>query len=279
MTNVLLFDTSNLMMRSLYVNKPSPAETEFNLFKLTFLGSLIKEINEHKPDKVIMVQDSESWRKEIYPAYKANRAAKRDADPINFDAFYASAEKFLTMLKNCFCNVQFIRVPTAEADDIIATIVKNKPDWNITNVSSDKDFYQLFKYENYHQWDGVKRQFIQVINPTQELQLKIILGDKGDNIPSLKRGVGPVKALKILNEDLETWLLAEDLKDRYNENTRLISFDAIPVSLSNSIMAEVNNWVPGQFDARKYFTYVSNSGLAELMERYTEYSQTIKGLK
>lgn len=276
---ILLFDTSNLMMRSLYANKPSPAETKFDMFKLTFLASMIKEIKEHNPDRVIMVQDSESWRKEIYPAYKANRAAKREADPINFEAFYAEAEKFLTTLQNCFGNVQFLRVPRAEADDIIATIVKNKPDWQITNISSDKDFYQLFKYENYHQWDGIKRQFIQVVNPAQELQLKIILGDKGDNIPSLKRGVGPVKALKILNEDLDAWLTTESLNDRYNENTQLISFDAIPISLANDIMKVVNEWVPGQFDGRKYFNYVSNSGLAELMDRLTDYSQTIKGLK
>lgn len=275
----LLFDTSNLMMRSLYANKPSATETKFDMFKLTFLGSMIKEIKEHSPDKVIMVEDSESWRKEIYPAYKATRAAKREADTINFEAFYTEAEKFLAALADCFGNIQFLRVPKAEADDCIAVIVKNHPDWDIINVSSDKDFYQLFKYPNYTQWDGIKRQFVQVLNPNQELQLKIILGDKGDNIPSLKRGVGPVKALKILNEDLDSWLQAEELNERYRENTQLISFDAIPVTLEHEIIMAVNNFESKAYDGRKYFKFVSNSGLAELMDKLTEYSETIKGLK
>lgn len=278
MKKVLLFDTSNLLMRSLYANKPSPLETKFDMFKLTFLASMIKEIKEHNPDRVIMVQDSESWRKDIYSAYKANRAAKRAADPINFDAFYEVAEKFLNTLASCFGNIQFLRVPKAEADDIIAVITKNKKDWEITNVSSDKDFYQLFRYENYSQWNGIKRQFIEVLDPAQELQLKIIIGDKGDNIPSLKRGVGPVKALKILNEDLDAWLEQENLKDRYKENTQLISFDAIPINLEMTILNEVNTWEPKEFDGRKYFNFVSNSGLAELMDRLTEYKEAIKGL-
>lgn len=276
---VLIFDTSNLMMRSLYVNKPGPLETKFDMFKLTFINSLMKEIKEHNPDRVIMVQDSESWRKEIFPAYKLNRAAKREADVINFKIFFEVAESFLNSLKNIFENIQFIRVNKAEADDIIATIVKNKPEWDIINISSDKDFYQLFKYKNYSQWNAIKQQFIQVVNPIEELQIKIITGDRGDNIPPLKRGIGPVKAQKLLNENLEEWLTSENLNERYNENYKLISFDAIPISISNEIINNLNNWNPDKINNKKYFDFIMNNGLAELLEHLTEHIELTKNLK
>lgn len=276
---VLIFDTSNLMMRSLYVNKPGPLETKFDMFKLTFINSLMKEIKEHNPDRVIMVQDSESWRKEIFPAYKLNRAAKREADVINFKLFFEVAESFLNSLKNIFENIQFIRVNKAEADDIIATIVKNKPEWDIINISSDKDFYQLFKYKNYSQWNAIKQQFIQVVNPIEELQIKIITGDRGDNIPPLKRGIGPVKAQKLLNENLEEWLTSENLNERYNENYKLISFDAIPISISNEIINNLNNWNPDKINNKKYFDFIMNNGLAELLEHLTEHIELTKNLK
>lgn len=275
---VMLFDTSNLMMRSLYANKPSPTENKFDLVKLTFIGSMIKEIKSHQPDKVIMVEDSESWRKEIYPAYKATREAKRAADAINFTAFYSEMNKFFEKLSICCKNIQFLKVPKAEADDCIAVIVKNKPDWNIINVSSDKDFYQLFKYSNYSQWDGVNKKFIEVLDPEQALQVKIITGDKGDNIPALKYRVGVATAIKILNEDLDAWLKKEQLDERYKQNTQLISFDAIPNEIELSIINTVNDFKVEAFDNRKYFNFVSNSGLAELVERFTEYSETLKKL-
>lgn len=275
---ILIFDTSNLMMRSLFASNPSPIEKTFDMFKLTFLASLMKTIKENEPDRVIMVQDSESWRKDIYPDYKATRAAKREASVVNFTVFFPVAEEFLKQLEQCFKNIQFIRIPKAEADDIIATLVKNLSNDNIINVSSDKDFYQLFKYKNYSQYDGIKHQFIQVLNPENELLLKIILGDKGDNIPSLKRGVGPKKAQAIIDEDLDLWLTTEGLHERFNENNQLISFECIPNDLTLAIMKSVNTFERGQFDAKQYFKFINKSGLAELMDKLTEYSEIIKGL-
>lgn len=277
--NVLIFDISNLMMRSLFAQMPSPTETKFDIFKLTFLNSFIKTIKDNKPDRVICVEDSESWRKEIFPMYKANRASKREQSVVNFDIFFPVATEFLNNLQTAFKNIPFIKVPRAEADDIIAILVKHNPEWKITNVSSDKDFIQLFKYPNYSQFDAVKRQYIESLDPKQELLLKIVLGDKGDNIPSLKRGIGPVKALKIINENLEDWLEKENLQERYIENTKLISFDAIPSDIENAILNEMNNYIYEPLDEKYYFKFIQKSGLAELMLSFSEHIETLKGLK
>ena len=276
---VLIFDISNLMMRCLFAQIPSPTETKFKEFKMTFLSSFMKVIKDNAPDKVIAVEDSESWRKEIYPDYKANRAAKRDSSVIDFDVFFPVFTEFLEKLQKCFGNIQFMKVPRAEADDIIAVLVKNKPEWDIINVSSDKDFYQLFAYRNYRQFDGVKHEFIECINPEQELLVKIILGDKGDNVPGLKRGVGPVKAMALVNENLDKWLDEQCLRERYELNTKLISFKCIPKDIEISIMNCLNEFVPGKFLGKEYFKFIQLEGLPGLISTYSEYSEAIKKLK
>lgn len=276
---VLIFDISNLMMRCLFAQIPSPTETKFREFKMTFLSSFMKVIKDNNPDKVIVVEDSESWRKEIYPDYKANRAAKRETSVVNFDVFFPVFADFLEKLQKCFGNIQFMKIPRSEADDIIAVIVKNKPEWEIINVSGDKDFYQLYQFRNYRQFDGVKHEFIECFNPEQELLVKIIRGDKGDNIPGLKRGVGPVKALNIINENLDKWIDEQCLRDRYELNTKLISFKCIPKDIELAIMENLNNFVPGKFDGKQYFKFVQMEGLPGLMTTLAEYSEIIKKLK
>lgn len=276
---VLIFDISNLMMRCLFAQKVDPAEKRFDLFKLTFIGSFTKALKQHTPDRVIWVEDSDSWRKELCPDYKANRAAKREQSVVNFNVFFPVATEFFENLHKCFRNIPFIRVPRAEADDCIATIVKHKPEWNIINISSDKDFYQLFRYPNYAQYDAVKHEFVQCLNPDQALLLKIITGDKSDNIPGLQRGVGPVKALKIINEDVDAWVEKEKLKEKYELNTKLISFNCIPKEIELEILKALDSFEYQEFDTKAYFKFVQMNGLVELMDTMTEFTNLIKGLK
>lgn len=273
---VLIFDISNLMMRCLFSQMPGPDETEFQIFKMTFLSSFMKTIKDLSPDRVICVQDSESWRKDIYPEYKANRAAKREQSVVNFDIFFPVVEKFFTDIAEAFKNIPFIKIPQCEADDIIAVITKNYRNWDIINVSSDKDFYQLFKYPTYRQYNGIEHSFITGLNPEKELMLKIITGDKGDNVPGLKRGIGPKRALKILDEDLDKWIKDENLQEAYERNMKLISFNCIPANIENIIINTVNSLTFGQPDSKRYFKFIQMSGLAGLMNTFTDYMNIVK---
>lgn len=273
---VLLIDISNLTMRCLFSQMPGPEEEEFSVFKLTFLASFMKLIKTLEPDRVICLQDSESWRKQVYPEYKATRAAKREQSVVNFNVFFPVLEKFLNAISDSFKNIPFIKIQNTEADDIIATIVKTHPEWDIINVSSDKDFYQLFRYPNYRQYDGMKHTFIEGLDPEKELMVKIITGDTSDNIPGLKRGVGPKRALKIIEEDLNKWIEDEKLTEAYQRNMKLISFNCIPKEIENSIIAVINNLTYGEPDTKKYFKFIQMSGLAELMNTFTDYVNLIK---
>lgn len=275
---VLVFDISNLIMRCLFAQIPGPEEMKFDDFKTSFLNSLIKTIKDNNPDKVIIAEDSESWRKEIYPAYKANRIAKREKSVINFDVFFPILSKFMESLQKIFLNIQFIKIPRCEADDIIAVIVKNYPEWDIINISSDKDFYQLFAYKNYKQYDGLKHEFIEHLNPKQELLVKVIHGDSNDNIPGIRRGVGIKRAIAKINDNLEKWLETENLTEAFNRNMQLISFNCIPKQLEENIISAVNNFIPGKFNSKAYFKLIQIEGLPDLMSTMAEYNEILKKL-
>ena len=273
---VVLIDVSNLTMRCLFSQMPGPEEQEFSIFKLTFMASFMKLLKTLEPERVICLQDSESWRKQVYPEYKANRAAKREQSVVNFDVFFPVLEKFINDIADSFKNIPFVKIPYAEADDCIATIVKNHPDWDIINVSSDRDFYQLFKYPNYRQWDAMKHTFIEGLDPDVELMVKILTGDSSDNIPGLKRGIGPKRALKIINEDVNQWIENEKLQPEYERNMKLISFDCIPKEIELAINDVINNLTYGEPDTKKYFKFIQMSGLAELMNTFTDYVNLVK---
>jgi 5'-3' exonuclease len=225
---ILTLDISNMIMRCLFAQTPGPEEKEFMLFKATFFSSFFKAISEINPNRVFCCIDGSSWRKDIFEGYKASRAAKRSASIVNFDAFFAVWSDLLERLKVAFegTNIYFVDVPKTEADDQISVIVKSHPEWECYNISSDRDFMQLFVCANYHQYDAIKKQYLSTLNPETDLLVKIITGDKSDDIPGIKKGVGIKTAEKIVNSgELDKWLEENQLTEKFMLNSKLISFE------------------------------------------------------
>ena len=78
-----------------------------------------------------------------------------------------------------------IEVHGAEADDIIATLVRQYPDEKVMIVSGDKDFIQLHKYDNVDQYSYVTRKEVSDPNPRLYLQTQILKGDSIDGVPNV----------------------------------------------------------------------------------------------
>ena len=183
----LIFDTHNLIFRTLFVaHHEDPLDLEFKYWKTLMLQSINAAIKKFKPSRVIMALDKGgSWRKEVYSLYKENRKDGRDESPIDFDKFFPILEDFFESFKRVFPNVYVIKVDKCEGDDIIAVLVRDiLPDWECICISSDRDMYQLYKNKNYKQYDPIKKIIVNCINPKQYLLVKVIMGDKGDNIPA-----------------------------------------------------------------------------------------------
>lgn len=161
------------------------------------------------PQRMVVVWDygASTWRKKIYPEYKAHR--RRDADKTQQD-YYAEYLRQLGRIRSAvdMLGIPQIQVPGVEADDLIGIAVGyigRRGDVGI--VSSDKDFYQLLR-QGVRIWQpqgGGTYKKLTVSKFASEYQfdpmywpdVRALMGDKSDNIPGV-RGVGEVRATDLV---------------------------------------------------------------------------------
>ena len=276
--NVLLIDLHNLCMRHLFAQIPDPTDISFTQYKIGILYSIRKLIRKFNPDRVIYCKESYdgNWRKSIYPDYKANRAAKRESAVVDMNKFFEINNEFIAGLERCMKQSQFLTVPHLEADDLIALTVMTQPNWDVTLVSTDKDFYQLHAYKNFHQYDPIKEEYIQIINPEMALLEKVVRGDRIDNIPSIKKGVGTKTFAKIFNQGLNEWLVENNLQDAFDRNQKLISFRCIPEEFKSQVKNTLEDFEKQPFDSREFFNFIINEGIGAFMAQATEFINYMK---
>lgn len=279
----LIFDCHNLIFRVLFVAAAQAKkshedinETNYYYWKFLFVKSLITTIKQFNPSDVIFALDSSSWRKEVYPQYKAHRKASRDASIIDFEKFFPMLEDFLADLQNLLCNQTWLKVSRCEADDIIAIlsrdVIKNK----IIIISTDKDLNQLLSLPHVKKYNPVEKKFTKLANPTQELQIKCLTGDKGDNIPSIMPKCGPVKAAALLNEGLITVTTNSILMANYTRNKQLIDFDFIPQDLKESIKNAYYKYSYNQIDGRKIFNFFIKHKMSSMLDEMTDFVEVVR---
>ncbi|MCJ8236867.1 DNA polymerase I [Peteryoungia algae] len=156
---------------------------------------------------VIFDYSSTTFRKEIYPLYKANRSAPPEDLIPQFGLIRHATRAF---------NLPCIETEGFEADDIIATYARQAEaiGADVTIVSSDKDLMQLVT-ANVHMYDAMKDKQIGIpdviekwgVAPEKMIDLQAMTGDSTDNVPGIP-GIGPKTAAQLLEEfgDLETLL-------------------------------------------------------------------------
>jgi len=202
-----------------------------------FEADMIKIIKKFKTVKsnIIFCTDCSRchiWRNEFYDEYKATRAKKA-----NFNS------EIFTLFKNyIFRNeYQYCDCDNLEADDVAYLLqkkIKNEIEKTyIVIITNDSDYLQLFDKNVFI----INMQFKDLSlkinsNPITELQLKIIYGDKSDNIPKIQYGLSKEKALnlaKMSNEDLLKYLEKNNILEKYNLNKKLVDLSQIPQELIN----------------------------------------------
>jgi len=146
---------------------------------------------------VIFDYSSQTFRKEIYPEYKANRPAP-PADLIpQFGLIRAATRAF---------NLPCIEMEGYEADDILATYARmaEKAGAEVTIVSSDKDLMQLVG-PHISLYDSMKNKSAGPaeveakwgVPPAQMVDFQALVGDAVDNVPGVS-GIGPKTAAELL---------------------------------------------------------------------------------
>ncbi|MBI0020371.1 DNA polymerase I [Bartonella sp. W8097] len=165
---------------------------------------------------VIFDYSSETFRKKIYPEYKANRPTPPDDLIPQFSLIRQATRAF---------NLPCIEKEGYEADDIIATYASEatRSGAKTTIISSDKDLMQLVN-QQVGMYDGMKDRPIGIaeviekwgVPPEKMIDLQSLTGDSTDNVPGVP-GIGPKTAAQLLDEfgDLDTLLAhAGDIKQQ-----------------------------------------------------------------
>lgn len=152
---------------------------------ITNLLHLSKNYSSEYGDLVLALE-GKSWRKDVYPEYKAHRVKKRTESEVNWDEMYVVINDLSDALRDQFA-IKAIKVDRAEGDDVIAALVRNSSEKSLI-VSSDKDFKQLCIHKHIDLYDPMKRKMVEFGSPEEikaELLKHIIRGDDSDNIPSV----------------------------------------------------------------------------------------------
>lgn len=219
-------------------------------FKKTFVENLKlipKKLNIPKSDIPLLVvgkdcKRSNIWRMELFPEYKSNREYKNFMGGPFFKMAY---DDELFQEGGAKAILQHHKL---EADDCIALSVKHLlkiyPNCSIYIITSDKDYLQLIS-PNVKLFDLSFKNIAEKSscgNPLIDLQIKIIMGDISDNIPSVFPKCGIKTAQKCI-EDPEFFKKKMDKDEKhyaqYELNKKLINFDFIPPNLSEEFMVKI----------------------------------------
>ncbi len=166
-----------------------------------FLKMLKNTLGIYKPTHIVIALDSkeETFRKKMYPEYKANR----EAMPEELSVQVPYIEELINAM-----NIPNIRIHGVEADDIIASLTKKAEahGFDVAIISGDKDLMQLVN-DRTIMIDTLKNKIYNVqgvveklgVEPKYVVDYLSITGDASDNVPGVK-GIGPKGAVKLITE-------------------------------------------------------------------------------
>ena len=242
---MILIDLSQILFASASMSMKN-GKTDINIVRHMTLNSLKKYRKEHFDEYgelVICCDGKHSWRREVFPQYKAMRKSGREASSVNWGEIFEMFNQLKKEIKENF-PYRVIHVDTAEADDIIGTLVlsKRKEGEKTLIVSSDKDFIQLQMNDNVFQYSPATKKFLNGVDPQEYLKEHILRGDKGDGIPNVLSSdnviVDKIRQTPITKKNLEVWMndsLPKEHSHRFERNQELIDLRHTP----NHLMSEI----------------------------------------
>ena len=202
MKTLTIIDTFGFLFRSYFALPPLKSKSGFPTGMITGFMNFIASIGkDFQTDYLIFALDSkgDSFRKEIYNAYKAHRPEAPEDLRVQLPVVIDLIEKmgFIVASKVGY-----------EADDIIASLCLDakKNGILVQIVSHDKDLYQLID-ETTFMFDPINRKKVTNdecftkygVHASQFVDYQALLGDSADNVPGVK-GVGAKTAMSLISE-------------------------------------------------------------------------------
>ena len=287
---MIIVDINQIMISNLMVqiNGRNAVELNEDLVRHMVLNSLRghnKKFRKEYGEMIIACDSKNVWRREIFPNYKAGRKANREKSEHDWDAIFSMLHNIKDEISQ-FLPYKVIELETAEADDIIATLIKRlqnqvgpNHEKKVLILSGDKDFIQLHG-PNVRQYNPVLSKFVgKGENPSIYIKEHILKGDRSDGIPNVlsddnvfiegrrQRPLSKKKINEWVNEVFMTF--TEEEQKNYNRNRKLIDLNCIPQELEDKINNEFLNVKVASRD--KILGYFINKRLKTLIEVIDEF--------
>jgi hypothetical protein len=215
-----------------------------------------------KYGKLIVVCDGGSWRRDVYPEYKASRRKNREEGTSGHD--WTEVFRIMNLVREEiieFMPYEVLQFDNVEADDIIATLVESTQEFgqhdNVMIVSADKDFIQLQRYDNVKQFSPMTKKLVSDKNPITYLFEHILKGDSSDGVPNVLSADDvftsggrqtPLTAKRIAEWSLAKNTLAETMPSEvyrnFVRNRQLIDLEYIPEKIKKMINDGHNAMAP-----------------------------------
>ncbi len=273
MKTITVVDTFAFFFRSYFALPPLKNSEGFPTGLLTGFINFIHQLQkEHATDYIVFAMDSEgpTFRKELYPEYKANRPAPPE------DLIQQLPVAIRWVEKMGFANLSKERF---EADDVIATLTRCGKEQGIVAkiVSSDKDLYQLLDDDRVYLYDWVKKKAVDEkgclekfgVHPRDFVDFQALIGDSSDNVPGVP-GIGPKTASKLINEFHTLENLYAHIEEAGTPRIRKLLIEHEEQAF---LSRELVRLVDDVFDscALDEYAFEDRNYLAELVEEFEKY--------
>jgi len=288
---MILVDYTQIAIGSLMVALNRGQDLDKNLVRHITLNNLRfyrTKFKEECGELVICCDSRHYWRRDYFSNYKANRKKDREASGQDWDLIFETLNDIRDELKAHF-PYKVVDVYGAEADDIIAVLVKKRGDDKNMIISSDKDFIQLHT-EHVSQYSPVTKKVVNGKEPIAYLREHIIRGDRSDGVPNIyspddtfteNKRQKPIRKTVVADvleglQQFEPTLLhnvARCPKDtwirNWKRNETLIDLSKIPEEISINITQEYDSVLTGK--RNELFNYFVENKLTDLIDRLGEY--------
>ncbi len=250
-----ILDAYALIFRSYYafINNPRYNSKGLNTSAIYGFTNVLDEIiKKENPSHIAVCFDApaKTFRKDLYPEYKANR----QATPEDIKKSIPHIKDILKAYK-----IPILEQAGYEADDLAGSLAKkfSTPEFDIFLMTSDKDYLQLIDENIKVYKPKTKKYDVRIIDvdkfkelyglqsPEQYIEVLALAGDTADNVPGIP-GVGEKTALKLLQkygsidgiyENIDK--LSPKQREKFEQNKELLQLSYKLVTIKTDIELDI----------------------------------------
>jgi 5'-3' exonuclease len=252
---MILIDYSQIALSNIIVQKLN----DENMIRHMILNSIRmynKKYRNEYGQLIICADGMNTWRKDFYPEYKANRKKSRDNSSMDWHEIFRILHTVRDEIRD-YLPYKVIHMEGIEADDVIATLTMQTQEFGqdepVMIISSDKDFIQLQKFKNVKQFSPIQKKMVTDKNPRTYLFNHIMRGDSSDGIPNVLSAddtfISEKNQTPLRQKKIDEWLensdnlrdtMTDDIYRNYQRNKKLIDLSDIPEEIQESIINNFN---------------------------------------